>query len=128
MSTSTQVMFGILFAVGYLVSPILLIWGWVRWLRQPCLKTTGSILSMIGFFLATASALLAVSLVGYAQIHHFPYYDPLLLRLFRCGVFISLGGIVFGIGGVWRASPLRWHAPTCSLGMLTFWILAASGE
>src|SRR6202521_2281499 len=102
MSTSTQVMFGILFAFGYLVSPILLIWGWVRWPRQPSVKTTPSILSMIGFLLATASGLLAVSLVGYAQIHHFPYYDPLLLRVFRYGVFISLGGIVFGIGGVWR--------------------------
>jgi hypothetical protein len=60
--------------------------------------------------------------------HHFPYYDPLLLRVFRIGVLISLGGIVFGISGVWRPSPLRWHAPVCAVGMLTFWILAASGE
>jgi uncharacterized membrane protein YkvA (DUF1232 family) len=29
MSTATAVMFGILVALGYLVSPIVLIWGWL---------------------------------------------------------------------------------------------------
>jgi tellurite resistance protein TehA-like permease len=128
MSASAQVMFGILFAFGYLVSPIVLIWGWSRWLRQPKVRTTPSILSLIGFVLATASALIAVSLLGYAQVHHFSYYDPLLLRVFRCGTLLSLGGIVFGISGVWRPSPLRWHAPALAAGVLTFWILAVAGE
>jgi hypothetical protein len=82
----------------------------------------------MGFILATASALLAVLTTGYAQIHHFPYYDPLLLRIFRWGVLLSLCGIVFGIGGAWRPSPLRWHSPVSGLGMLAFWIMAASGE
>jgi hypothetical protein len=35
---------------------------------------------------------------------------------------------VFGIGGVWRPGPLRWHAPICGLGMSAFWLLAAEGE
>jgi hypothetical protein len=90
-------MFGILFAFGYLGAPIMLIWGWARWLRQPTVRTTPSILSLIGLILASASAVIAVLLIAYAQIHHFPYYDPLLLRVFRIGVLISLGGIVFGI-------------------------------
>jgi hypothetical protein len=104
-------MFAILFAFGYLVAPIMLIWGWARWLRQPKVRTTPPILSLIGFVLASASALIAFLLIAYAQVQHFPYYDPLLLRVFRIGVLISLGGIVFGISGVWRPSPLRWHAP-----------------
>jgi hypothetical protein len=58
----------------------------------------------------------------------FPYYDPLLLRIFRAGVLVSLAGVGFGIGGVWRASPLRWHAPTSALATLVFWIMTASGE
>jgi hypothetical protein len=128
MSTFTQVMFGIFFAFGYLVSPTMLIWGWTRWFRQPKVKTTLSVLSLIGFVFATTSALIAVLVIGFAQIHHFPYYDPLLLRVFRWGALLSLGGIVFGISGVWRPSPLRWHAPLSAVGMLTFWILAASGE
>jgi hypothetical protein len=121
-------MFGILFAVGYLASPIMVIWGWARWFSQPKLRTAPSILSLIGFVLATASAVLAVSSIAYAHFHHFPFYDPLLLRIFRWGALLSLGAIIFGVGGAWRRSSLRWHAPISGFGMLTFWTLAASGE
>ena len=128
MSTSTQVMFGILFAVGYLLSPAMLIWGWLRWANQPRLRTIPSILSFAGFILATASAVLAVSSIAYAQVHRFPYYDPLLLRIFRLGALLSLAGISFGIGGIWRPNALRWHAPVSGACMLLFWIMMASGE
>jgi hypothetical protein len=124
----TQAMFGVLVALGFLVSPVMLIWGWVRWVKLPRPSTIASVLSLIGFVLANASALLAVLTTGYAQIHHFPYYDPLLLRIFRSGLLLSVCGIVFGIGGVWRPSPLRWHSPVSGLGMVAFWIMAASGE
>src|ERR1700722_7080666 len=102
LSTSVQLILGTLIVLGFLVAPIALIWGWARWVRLPKLRTVPSLLSLIGFVLATASALLAVSAVAYAFVVHFPYYDPLLLRIYRLGVLLSLGGIVFGIGGVWR--------------------------
>jgi hypothetical protein len=127
-SISVQVMFGILVVMGYLMTPVALIWGWTRWTRQPKQRTVPAILSLIGFVFATASAVVAVSSVAYAQVHHFPFYDPLLLRIFRWGVLLSLAGILFGIGGVWRPGPLRWHAPICGLGMFAFWFIAASGE
>jgi hypothetical protein len=98
-SISIQVMFGILVAIGYFVTPVALIWGWTRWARQPRQRTVPALLSLIGFVLATASAILAVSSVAYAQVHHFPYYDP-----------------------------LRWHALICGLGTFAFWLLAAEGE
>ena len=123
-----QVMFVILIAIGYLASPIVLVWGWLRWVRLPKPWTAPSTLSFAGFILATASALLAVATIAYAQVHHFPYYDPLLLRIFRSGALLSLGGIVFGIGGVWRPNSLRWHAPASAACMLTFWIMMASME
>jgi hypothetical protein len=85
-------------------------------------------MSLLGFVLATASAMLAVSAIAYAQVHHFPYYDPLLLRIFAGGALLSIAGIVFGIGGVWRPSSLRWHAPVSGVCMLVFWIMMASGE
>jgi hypothetical protein len=67
------------------------------------------------FVLATASAALAVSSILFAQFHHFPYYDPLLLRIFRTGTLLSLAGIAFGIGGAWRPTSLRWHAPASGI-------------
>ena len=128
MSISVQIIFGILIVLGYLVTPIVLIWGWARWTREPRQRTVPAILSLVGFILATASAILALGSVAYAQVHHFPYYDPLLLRIFRWGGLLSIVGILFGIGGVWRPGSLRWHAPLCGVGMLAFWLLAAEGE
>src|SRR5579862_8967279 len=105
-SPSVQIVFGILVALSYIVSPAMLIWGWTRWARRPKLRTATSILSLFGFTLATASAALAVSSVVYAHFHHFDFYDPLLLRIFRRGFLLSLGGILFGVGGVWRQNSL----------------------
>src|SRR6266849_6435770 len=128
MSIFNQVAFAILFAVAYLAAPVLLIWGWLRWIKLPILRSTPSILSLIGFVLATVSGLIAASTLAYAQIHRFPFYDPLLLRIFRLGALLSTGGLAFGLAGVWRPSSLRWHAPASGFAMLTFWIVAASGE
>lgn len=127
-SISVQIVIGILVGLSYVVSPVILIWGWARWMGQPKRKTLTSNLSLLGFALATSSAVLAVSSVVYAHFHHFGFYDPLLLRILRWGFLLSTGGIVFGAGGVWRQSALRWHAPISALGTLAFWILAAEGE
>ena len=120
----------VLFAVGvYVGLPALMVWGWVRWFRRTQPRTLPSILSLIGFTLATASGLLAVSSVTYAHaIGGFPFYDPRLLRMYRWGGLLSLSGIVFGIGGVWRPGPVRWLAPVCSVGTLLFWFASAMGE
>ena len=112
----------------YLVPPLLVVWGWVRWAMRPKPRSLASNMSLLGFVLATASAMLAVSAIAYAQVHHFPYYDPLLLRIFAGGALLSIAGIVFGIGGVWRPSSLRWHAPVSGVCMLVFWMMMASGE
>ncbi len=123
-----SMIFGILIVLGYGVAPVTLIWGWARWGVQPKLKTATSIFSLIGFSFATASAGLAVSSAVYAQIHGFRYYDPLLLRIFRWGLLLSLAGILFGVAGLWRKNSLRWQTPVCALGTLAFWVVAASGE
>lgn len=113
----------------YVGLPVLMIWGWVRWFSRTQPRTLPSILSLIGFALATASGLLAVSSVLYAHVRGgFPYYDPLLMRIYAWGGMLSLSGIVFGIGGVWRPGPVRWLAPICSLGTLLFWFASAMGE
>lgn len=119
----------IVFGLGWIAWPVSLIWGWVRWLMEPKQRNLTSILSLIGFVLASASALLAVSSMIYAQeIHGFRYYDPLLLKIFRAGGLISVAGIVFGIGGVWRKNSLRWQSPVAALGALAFWLGMATAE
>jgi hypothetical protein len=128
MSASDGIVFGILLVLSYVGTPILLIWGWKRWASQPRLRTIPSILSMIGFIFATASALLAVSTIALAQVHHFAFYDPLLLRIFKWGFLLSLAGVLFGLSGIWRSSPIRWHSPVAGLGMLGFWFIASMGE
>jgi tellurite resistance protein TehA-like permease len=119
-----------LLATGiWIVLPAVMVWGWVRWAKRTKQRTLFSILSLIGFAFATISALLAISSVLYAHvIGGFPFYDPLLLRIYRWGFLLSLSGIAFGISGIWRSSPLRWHAPACAGGKLVFWIVAAMGE
>jgi len=120
----------VLFAIEiYLAVPAAMISGWVRWIKRRQPQTLSSILSLIGFTLASASGLLAISSVLYAQtIGGFPYYDPSLLRIYRWGVLLSLAAIMFAISGAWRPSPLRWYAPACAAGMLVFWFMSASGE
>jgi len=129
MSTSVQVTVVILFLAGYVLSPVMLTWGWVRWFRQPKLRTVTAILSLLGFTLASASALLAVSAIAYSLMRGgFPYYDPLLMRIFGVGGLLSLSGLILGVCGVWRTSSLRWHAPISATATLAFWIAAAIGE
>ena len=129
MSVSAWIIYSVLLGLSYVVAPVMLIWGWVRWARQPKDRTPTSILSLIGFGLATTSALLAVSTVAYAfLIRSFPYYDPALLRIFRAGILLSLAGIFSALGGIWRTNSLRWHAPISALGTLAFWIMSASME
>ena len=112
----------------YIAMPVVLVLGWVRWSRCTKPRTVFSTLSLIGFTLATTSGLLAIVTIFYAFAIGFPYYDPLLLRIYRWGLLLSLSGFLFAISGVWRSNPLRWHAPAGAMGMFVFWFVAASME
>jgi hypothetical protein len=129
MNVAEQVFFVFLFVIAYLVSPFSLIWGWVRFRRQAwprCAMLPA--LTFSAFVLASASALLAFGSAIYAQFHNFPFYDPLLMRIFRTGFFLSLSGLLLGVIGIWRSSPLRWHAPVSAFATAVFWLAAAAGE
>jgi hypothetical protein len=111
------------------VSPALILWGWVRYFTHRTPRTTASTLSLIGLSFSTASALLALSTHLYARvIHAFPYYHPALVRIYLCGCLLSSAGILFGVGGSAQRGPLRTIAPACASGTLLFWILAMSSE
>ena len=128
MSKTVNVTMVVLLIVSHLITPVMLIWGWIRWAQWSKLKTIPSILSLSGFVLATGSAILAVSSIAYAQVHRLGFYDPSLMKIMRWGLMLSLAGFLFAVGGAWRRSSLRWHAPVCAFGTFAFWILAAEGE
>jgi len=109
--------------------PFALAWGWLRWWKQAGKRNLFAILSLIGFAFATGSALLAAALPIYARaMGGFPYYDPTLLRIYRCGAMLSVVGIGFGVAGLWKPNSLRWHAPACAVGALLWWFMEASSE
>jgi hypothetical protein len=116
-------------AMGYLVAPTMLIWGWIRWVSRREELGRPFFLALIGFVLSTASGMLALSTTVYAfVIHGFPFYYPTLLRIYAWGFLLSAGGVVLGLTGVWAPNVLRWQAPLAGLGTLAFWMIAAATE
>jgi hypothetical protein len=88
-----------------------------------------SVLSVIGFALATVSELLAISMVLYARVSGgFAFYDPTLMRIYAWGMLISVVGMTVAIIGAWRPSSLRWYSLVCTAGTLLYWLVQASNE
>ena len=113
----------------YAVIPLVVILGVARYFDRPKTSVLHSILLLLSLSFATASVLLAVSSAMYAKATGgFPYYDPLLLSIFRWGFVLSSGAIIFALSTLRRRSALRWFALACSLAILLFWLGTAMGE
>ena len=52
------------------------------------------------------------------------YYLPSFFRIIAWGFRISAIAAILAVAGVWRKSPLRWHAMFCALAMLFYWSTA----
>lgn len=128
MILSESVFLIILALLGYLVAPAMLVWGWMRWVKQrPRSWTVPSALSFIGFALASLSALLGLWVIAFANSGR-PAYAinyPLLSWGVPTGAGLSLAGLACSLVGLWRRSPARWQAPSSAIGMLAFWLLVA---
>ena len=121
-----------LFCAGCQLSTItLIIWGWVRWLRLPRQKSVTAVLSLLGFILATAAALTGVSAAVYSftsgGFSTFPNYGPFLTSMVPVGFLLSLGSLIFGLGGIWKANSLRWHTPVSAIATIAFRLTDIAG-
>jgi hypothetical protein len=124
-----QILLWLLLVVEYVGLPAVLIAGWSRLLRHPGHPGGLAKVSLIGFLLGSASALLAVGSQLYAHwIGGFQYYDPPLLRIYRIGLLLSLCGLICAAIGAFRRNALRWYAPALSFGMFVLWFMWAVGE
>src|SRR6266498_3989963 len=111
------IFFVVMIAAGFLLAPAMLVWGWIRYFRRMDKPDHPFFLAFIGFLLSTASAVLAIGSIGYAVVTHgFAYYDPRLLRIFRWGVLLSLGGACLGLTGVARPQRLKMASSSGRLG------------
>lgn len=113
----------------FLAIPVTMITGWIQWIRIKQPPTISGILSTIAFSLASASVALAVLTFVYARaILGFPFYDALLLRIYRSGLVMAFLSVPCAIGGFWYPNAVRRQALALSLGMSLFWILAMLHE
>lgn len=105
-------------------------WGWRSWIRRrPEQLSVGMKCSLVGFILASASAALEITSGTYAQfINGFPFEDPSLLRIYRWGLVLAFLGLVTGLFGMGKKTPLRWKAPAVSTVLLLLWIGQVMGE
>ena len=114
------------FAVFIALPAGVIVFGWALWRVREQPRTVSGVLSLMGFVLTTLSCLLAISSAVYGHAHWLVARDYLPIKFVKCGLFLSLGGLGFGIIGLWRPSPLRWYAPACALGMLLLWFVLAT--
>ena len=112
-----------------LTIPVLLLWGWLRLSQQHAPRSRSATFSLLGFSLATASAGVAIGTHLYARfVSSFPAHDPTLTKIYLCGCFLSLAGIVFAVAGSGAPGAVRWLAPVCAFGTFVFWLLAMSTQ
>jgi hypothetical protein len=112
-----------------LTIPALLLWGWLRLSQEHTPRSRSATFSLFGFSLATASAAVAIGTHLYARfVSSFPPHDPTLTKIYLCGCFLSLAGIVFAVAGSGAPGAVRWLAPVCAFGTFVFWLLAMSTQ
>jgi hypothetical protein len=121
MSTSSTIAWFLTFILAYLVTPVALVWGWIRSARdRQQLLRSFSIFSFCGLILASASALLGLWLILYAFAggfgtipeHNGPEYElftdaftmALLFQSWRsCSLFVASGGKAQSVGNPLQA-------------------------
>lgn len=104
-------------------------WGWRSWtLHRPEQLSVGARCSLAGFILASVSAALEIGSGTYAQFRSFQFEDPVLLRIYRLGFLFAFLGLVVGLFGIAKKTPLRWKAPALSTVLLLLWMGQVMGE
>ena len=134
MSPSSGIAWLVTFFLAYLVAPTALAWGWIRYVRSRRESLTFfSMLSLLGFFLASASALYGLCVVLYSLLGGFgtesSNYAPDYQSFYRCvryGGIASLSALALAVAGIWGRGAVRWLSPASALGTLAFWLIATT--
>jgi hypothetical protein len=107
----------------------LLAWSVRRWLRTTpriVLPAWRSYFAFAATSLAGVSVLIWILMGIWAHtIGGFPFYDPILMRLYALGFLTGCAGLAAGLLGKGK---LRWPACGVSALMTFLWLAAMSGE
>ena len=89
-------------------------------------KSPTSLAPVLGFALASASAMLALWLGSYGfATGGFTLHNPLSLAGFRTGIILSVGATLFAIIAFTQKHRLRWLILLWSAAGLLFWCVFA---
>jgi len=110
--------------------PILVIWGWARWVKRARPQPWLSVMSAVSLALTSTSLLLALATIAYAQaIGGFPYGgDPTLVNIYRSAFLLTASAIITSLIGMVRPGPLQALAPVCATGAFLYWVIQTAGE
>lgn len=111
--------------LGALVA--LLVWAWVRWLKQP--RVRGALPAMFVGGLASVSVSVLIGIATFIRQLLNPvllYFDPVVQRMTGVALLISLLAVLLSICGVFRKNPIRWHSLALSVLLFLMWLGAAT--
>lgn len=121
-------LFTVLFGFAYVLTPVLTALAWLRWSRSPRRLLPRTRLSLISLGLATFSFLLGTVALAFSVHNGFLTLSARLAHLYDVGLIVAAVALVIGLVGLRDSNPLRWQAPTISLGCIFLWFLAGSGS
>ena len=85
-------------------------------------------LSVLSLATATCSFLLGSVALALSVHSGFLTLDPRWSHLYEAGLLLAFLALLIGLVGAKDSNPVRWQAPTVSLGCIFLWFLAGSGS
>lgn len=121
-------LFTVLFGFAYILTPVLAALAWLRFSRSPRRRSRRTRLSVISLATATCSFLLGSVALALSVHSGFLTLDPRWSHLYEVGLILAVLALLIGLVGAKDSNPVRWQAPTVSLGCIFLWFLAGSGS
>ena len=105
----------------WVVLPVVIISGWLRWWRSRAQADAFSRVSSTGFALTTLCWVTWISLLLYVRRSGgVSIATQWNVEFYRGMGLLALCGFALGIIGACRPNQLRWYTPAASLGMLLY--------
>lgn len=132
MPNDSTIVWYLLIVGMWVVLPVVIIWGWLRWWRSAARDNVFARASSVGFALTTLCWLIWISLLLYVRMSGgLSLATQWNVQFYRGIGLLAFCGFLLGIIGAYRPNRLRWYTPAASLGMLLYWpvaILAGYGK